>query len=241
VAQVRPERGNRSAAPFRPRASPGNKDNLATGQNQFGETLMNRSCLSIPGIVFAGVICGAFNAPELPAGEPLNLVKGATDRALQLLKNPQLQSKEKKAQRIERLKQIINPIFDYEETAKRALGVHWRRRTPAEQREFVKLFRAFLEKIYADRVDEYAGERIIFGREVIEDEYAEVYATVVNAKGQESPIIFKLRRVGDNWLVYDAVVENISIVNNYRSQFDRVIKSSSYEELVKKIREKIVL
>jgi phospholipid transport system substrate-binding protein len=183
----------------------------------------------------------AFNARELPAGEPLNVVKSTTVRALQILKNPQLKSKEKRAQRIERLKQIINPMFDYEETAKRALGVHWRRRTPAEQREFVKLFRAFLEKIYADRIDEYAGERIIFGREVIEDEYAEVDANVVNAKGEESPIIFKLRRVGDNWLVYDAVVENISIVNNYRSQFDRVIKSSSYEELVKKIRDKIVL
>ncbi|HEY7560476.1 MAG TPA: ABC transporter substrate-binding protein [Candidatus Binatia bacterium] len=202
---------------------------------------MNRSRLSVAGIVFAGVICMAFNARELPAGEPLNVVKSTTERALQILKNPQLKSKEKRAQRIERLKQIINPMFDYEETAKRALGVHWRRRTPAEQREFVKLFRAFLEKIYADRIDEYAGERIIFGREVIEDEYAEVDANVVNAKGEESPIIFKLRRVGDNWLVYDAVVENISIVNNYRSQFDRVIKSSSYEELVKKIRDKIVL
>ena len=202
---------------------------------------MNPPRLSIAGIVFAGVICLVFNPRELPAGEPLNVVKSATDRALQVLKDPQLKSKEKKAQRIERLKQIINPIFDYEETAKRALGVHWRRRTPAEQREFVKLFRTFLEKIYADRIDEYAGERIIFGREVIDNEYAEVDATVVNAKGEESPIIFKLRRVGDNWLVYDAVVENISIVNNYRSQFDRVIKTSSYEELVKKIREKIVL
>jgi phospholipid transport system substrate-binding protein len=196
--------------------------------------------LSIAGIVFAGVICIAFTARELPAGEPLNIVKSATERALQVLKDPQLKSKEKTAQRIERLKQIINPIFDYEETAKRALGVHWRRRTPAEQREFVKLFRAFLEKIYADRIDEYAGERIIFGREIIDNEYAEVDSTVVNAKGEESPIIFKLRRVGDNWLVYDAVVENISIVNNYRSQFDRVIKTSSYEELVKKIRDKLV-
>ena len=139
------------------------------------------------------------------------------------------------------MKQIINPIFDYEETAKRALGVHWRGRTQAEQREFVKLFRAFLERIYADRIDEYAGQRIIFSREIIDNDYAEVDATVVGAKGEEIPIIFKLRRVGDRWLVYDAVVENISIVNSYRSQFDRVIKTSSYEELMKKIREKAAL
>ena len=197
--------------------------------------------LSIAGIVLTTIICIAFSPRELRAGEPLNLVKGATERAIQLLKDPQLKSKEKKPERIERLKQIINPIFDFEETTKRALGIHWRRRTPAEQREFVKLFRAFLEKIYADRIDEYVGQRIIFSRESIDNDYAEVDATVVGAKGEETPIIFKLRRVGDKWLVYDAVVENISIVNNYRSQFDRVIKTSSYEELVKKIREKVAL
>lgn len=195
--------------------------------------------LSVAGIVFTTLICIAFSARALRAGEPLNVVKGATERALQVLKDPQFKSKEKKPERIERLKQIFNPIFDYDETAKRALGVHWRRRTPAEQREFVKLFRAFLEKIYADRIDEYVGQRIIFGRETIDNDYAEVDATVGGAKGEETPIIFKLRRVGDKWLVYDAVVENISIVNNYRSQFDRVIKTSSYEELVKKIREKV--
>ncbi|HEX9662508.1 MAG TPA: ABC transporter substrate-binding protein [Candidatus Binatia bacterium] len=197
--------------------------------------------LSIAGIVLTTIICIAFSPGELRAGEPLNMVKGATERALQVLKDPQFKSKEKKPERIERLKQIINPIFDYEETAKRALGIHWRRRTPAEQREFVKLFRAFLERIYADRIDEYVGQRIIFSRETIDNDYAEVDATVIGAKGEETPIIFKLRRVGEQWLVYDAVVENISIVNNYRSQFDRVIKTSSYEELMKKIREKVAL
>jgi phospholipid transport system substrate-binding protein len=178
-------------------------------------------------------------AGAIRAGEPLNVIKPTTDRALQVLNDPQLKPKEKRAERIERLKQIINPIFDYEETAKRALGVHWRRRSPAEQREFVKLFRTFLERIYSDRIDEYVGQRIVFGRETIDNDYAEVYATVVSAKGEESPVIFRLRRAGDKWLVYDAVVENISIVNNYRSQFERVISTSSYEELVKRIRDKV--
>jgi phospholipid transport system substrate-binding protein len=186
-----------------------------------------------------GLCAGLITAGPVRAGEPLNVVKEVTDRALKILNDPQLKPKEKKAERIERLKRVINPIFDYEETAKRALGIHWRRRTPAEQREFVKLFRAFLEKIYSDRIDEYVGQRVIFGRETIDNDYAEVAATVVSAKGEESPVIFKLRRVGDGWLVYDAVVENISIVNNYRSQFDRVITSSSFEELLKKIRDKL--
>ncbi len=188
--------------------------------------------------VFVMVILVGF-AGVVSAGEPLNVVKAATDRALQLLKDPRLQTADKKTERIERLKQIINPIFDYEETAKRSLGSHWRRRTPDEQREFVKLFRAFLEKIYSDRIDEYAGEGIVFSRESIEKDYAEIDATIVSTKREETPLIFRLRSVNGTWLVYDAVVENISIVNNYRSQFDRVIRTSSYEELVKKIREKV--
>lgn len=188
--------------------------------------------------VFVMVILVGF-AGVVSAGEPLNVVKAATDRALQLLKDPRLQTADKKTERIERLKQIINPIFDYEETAKRSLGSHWRRRTPDEQREFVKLFRAFLEKIYSDRIDEYAGEGIVFSRESIEKDYAEIDATIVSTKREETPLIFRLRSVNGTWLVYDAVVENISIVNNYRSQFDRVIRTSSYEELLKKIREKV--
>jgi phospholipid transport system substrate-binding protein len=194
--------------------------------------------LAIAGTVIC--LCAGLMVAErtVCAGEPLNVVKTATARALLILNDPQLKSKERKTERIERLKRTINPIFDYEETAKRALGVHWRRRTPAEQKEFVKLFRAFLEKIYSDRIDEFVGQRVVFGREAIDNDYAEVDATVVSVKGEESPVIFKLRRAGDRWLVYDVVVENISIVNNYRSQFNRVISTASYEELVKKIREK---
>ena len=173
------------------------------------------------------------------AEDPLNIVKATTDRALQVLNDPRLKGPEKKTERIERLKEIINPMFDFEETAKRSLGAHWRRRTPAEQQEFVRLFRAFLERVYSDRIDEYAGEKFTYNREKIEGDYAEIDATVVNAKGEETSVIFRLRNAGGKWLVYDAVVENISLVNNYRSQFDRVIRTSSYEELVKKIREKI--
>ena len=197
--------------------------------------------LSIAGLLVAAIIILAHDPRGVIAGEPLNLIKSTTDRALLVLKDPELQPKNKKKERIERLKEIINPIFDYEETAKRALGTHWRRRSPTEQQEFVRLFRAFLEKIYSDHIDQYANEGINFGREIIDGDYAEIYAVIVSAKGEEIPLVFKLRRAGEKWLVYDAVVENISIVNNYRSQFDRVIRTSSYEELVKRIREKVAL
>lgn len=172
------------------------------------------------------------------AGEALDLVKSAAERAMATLKDPKLKSPDKKKERIERLKEVINPIFDYEEMARRTLGAHWRRRTPAEQEEFARLFRAFLERIYSDKVDFYDGEKVVFGRETVEQEYAQVESTVINAKGDESSVVYRLKRADGKWRVYDAVVENISIVNNYRSQFDRVISKSSYEELKRMLKEK---
>src|SRR5438128_1023951 len=172
------------------------------------------------------------------AGEPLDLVRMAVDKAVQILKDPKLQSQDKKKERIDHLREALNPIFDYEEMAKRALGAHWRRRTPAEQEEFVKLFRDFLEIIYADKIDLYGGEKVRFGREVMDNEFARVESTIIKPKGEEIAVTYKLRQVNGQWKVYDAVVENISILNNYRSQFERVISSSSYEELVKRLREK---
>lgn len=172
------------------------------------------------------------------AGDALELVKSAAERATAVLRDPKLKSAEKKKERIDRLKEIITPIFDYEEMARRSLGAHWRRRTPAEQEEFARLFRAFIEKIYSDKVDLYEGERVIVGRETVEQDYAQVESAVINAKGEEISVIYRLKRTDGKWKVYDAVVENISIVNNYRSQFDRVISKHSYEELKKMLKEK---
>jgi phospholipid transport system substrate-binding protein len=217
----------------------GNHGTESPRKTRFGGRFMQSQRSPIAAIIIGIVAVLAAMPGALRAGEPLNALKAVTDRVLEVLRDPNLQSKAKKRERIERLEQIINPIFDYEETAKRALGPHWRRLTPTEQREFVKLFRAFLKKVYSDRIDEYVGQKIVFGRESIEGDYAEINATVVSAKGEESSVIFKLRRTEGKWLVYDAVVENISIVNNYRSQFDRVIRTSSYEDLVKKIRDMV--
>ena len=172
------------------------------------------------------------------AGEPLELVRTSVNKGIQILKDPTLQSPEKKSERIDRLREVLNPIFDYHEMAKRALGIHWRRRTPAEQEAFVKVFRDFLERIYSDKIDLYGGERVSFGREVVDGDFAQVDSILIKPKGEELAVVYKLRRTNGKWKVYDAVVENISIVNNYRSQFDRVISSSSYEELVKRLQEK---
>lgn len=198
---------------------------------------MHRKIRQIEIGILIVTVCFGF-AGFAQAGEPLDLVRTAVDKAVQILKDPKLQSQDKKRDRIERLREALNPIFDYEEMAKRALGTHWRRRTPAEQEEFVKLFRDFLERIYSDKVDLYGGEKVRFGRELIDKDFAQVESTIIKPKGEELAVIYKLRQLNGQWKVYDAVVENISIVNNYRSQFDRIISSSSYEELVKRLQEK---
>ena len=198
---------------------------------------MHKKIRQIAIAIFIFTLCVGW-ARFAQAGEPLDLVRAAVDKAIQTLKDPKLQSQDKKRERIDRLREALNPIFDYEEMAKRALGTHWRRRTPAEQEEFVKLFRDFLERIYSDKIDLYGGEKVRFGRELIDKDFAQVESTIIKPKGEELAVIYKLRQLNGQWKVYDAVVENISIVNNYRSQFDRIISSSSYEELVKRLHEK---
>jgi len=199
---------------------------------------MHRKIRQIEIGIFIFTLCVGW-ARFAQAGEPLELVRTAVDKAVQILKDPKLQPADKKKERIDRLREAVNPIFDYEEMAKRALGTHWRRRSPAEQEEFVILFRDFLEGIYSDKIDLYGGEKVRFGRQTVDEDFAQVESTIINPKGEEIAVNYKLRRVNGKWKVYDAVVENISIINNYRSQFDRVISGSSYQELVKRLREKV--
>jgi phospholipid transport system substrate-binding protein len=192
--------------------------------------------IRLASFIFAS--CLSFVA-SAQAGEPLEVVRAAVEKCIQILKDTRLQAKDKKTERIDRLREVLNPIFDYDEMSKRALGAHWRRRTPAEQEEFVILFRDFLERTYSDKIDLYGGERVLFGREMIDGDFAQVETTILSPKGEEIAVIYKLQRGNGQWKVYDAVVENISLVNNYRSQFDRVLSSASYEELVKRLREKL--
>ena len=199
---------------------------------------MNGSIRSAWSLVSVAVLCLLLQPFSVRAGEPLEIVKSAAEKAIQILSDPKLQAKDKKKERIDRLRDAVGPIFDYEEMAKRALGPHWRSRTPAEQDEFCRVFRDFLERIYSDKVDLFKGEKVVFGRETIDRDFAQVESTMISEKGEGLMIVWKLKQNNGSWKVYDAIVENISIVNNYRSQFDRVITGGSYQELVKKLRDK---
>lgn len=172
------------------------------------------------------------------AGEPTDQIRTAIDKGIEILKGANLKDKKQREAIIHRLREVVYPLFDFQEMAKRSLGSHWRRLDANRQKEFVVLFTQLLEKTYADRIDLYDGQQVAYLGEEVDQNYAHVDSTVVDLKGQSFSVRYKLHRVDGKWRIYDVVAENISIVNNYRSQFHRVIVNSSYDDLVKRIKDK---
>ena len=171
------------------------------------------------------------------AGPPTDQIKATVDNAVGLLRESRNTTAAAKDRR-EQLRQILFTRFDFSEMARRALGAHWRRRTATEQQEFVQLFTELLERQYAGIIESYTDEKIVYVGERADGAFAEVNSKIFTAKGQELSINYKAQLVGQEWKVYDVIAEEISLVNNFRSQFNRVISSSSYEELVRRLREK---
>jgi phospholipid transport system substrate-binding protein len=172
------------------------------------------------------------------AGEPTDLVRQITDQVLKILEDPQFQDPNRQAERQERLHKIAAQVFDWQEMARRALARHWRERTPQEQQEFVTLFRDLVESTYINRLESSIQEKreIQYVGEQVDGSRATVKTTVVTRRNQQVPIEYRLHKANGRWLIYDVLVEGISLVNNYRSQFDRIITSSSYNDLVQKMK-----
>ena len=175
---------------------------------------------------------------RLSAGEPTDLMRTTVDKVVAVLKNPGLKSAARKVDRRDQLRQVIYPRFDFAEMAKRSLGSHWRSRTPEEQQEFEELFTDLLANSYVDQIESFNDEKILYLREIMDNNHAEVSTKIISSKGEEFSVNYKLHLANGSWKVYDVVIENISLVNNYRSQFNRIITNSSYDELLRKMKEK---
>jgi phospholipid transport system substrate-binding protein len=172
-------------------------------------------------------------------GEPTEQIRGGIDRGLSILRRPDLQGDAKKAERRALLRKEISPYFAFDEMARRTLGVHWKERTPQERREFVALFTDLLENTYAGKIEGYKGDRIVYGKETVDPPYAEVRTKVVVREGEEYSLDYRLLKGGDRWRVYDVVIEGVSLVSNYRSQFADILQKSSFEELTRKLKETV--
>ena len=172
------------------------------------------------------------------AGTPTDQVRGTVDNVLGILKNPSLKADSRKRDRRDQLRRAIFSRFDFAEMAKRSLGSYWRQLTSKEQDDFVRLYTDLLERAYVDQIESYNNEKFAYVKETVDQEYADVQSRIVTTKGDEYSLNYRVHLVGSEWKVYDLVIENISLVNNYRSQFNRIIANSSYNELLRRMRDK---
>ena len=190
-------------------------------------------------IVAVSVALAMAPAPSY-AGEPTEQVRGAIDRVLEILKKKDLQAKERRAERRTLLREEISKAFDFDEMAKRSLGPAWRQRTPEERKEYVGLFRQVLENSYLGKVEAYRGEKIRYVKESVEEgRIATVETLIVTGKGQEIPLNYRMLKEKSGWRVYDVVIEEISLVNNYRSQFAGILQKSSFQDLLARLSEMV--
>jgi phospholipid transport system substrate-binding protein len=170
------------------------------------------------------------------AGPPTDALREYTEAVQKVLDDPALKTEDRRSERRAAVRKLAAEAFDVQETARRALGTHWQQRTPAEREEFVQLFADLLEHTYIAKIDLYGGERLRFTDERLDGDTAVVRAKVTTRQGTEVPVEGRMHRKGDRWLIYDVVIENISLIANYRAQFDRIIRTSSFAELIKRLR-----
>lgn len=187
---------------------------------------------------FVAVLLMICMSGSAAAGEPTEAIRSAVNEGVEILKNAKLDNQKQRAQVIDRLRQIVYPLFDFNEMAMRSLGSHWRRLNAEQRKEFVSTFTTLLEKTYADQIDVYNGQQVIYNGERLDGRYAQVDSKVIDKNDQAYSVVYRLHRVDGKWRIYDVLAENISLVNNYRSQFNRVISRSSFEELLKTMKEK---
>jgi phospholipid transport system substrate-binding protein len=194
--------------------------------------------LRVLGLLLAlAVLCGAMPGPAA-AGQPTDQLRTQVDKVVKTLEDPELKKEGKALERRKAVRKIAEEIFDFAETAKRSLGRHWQGRSQAERDEFIQLFADLLERSYIAKIELYSGERIAYTGDTIEGDQAVVRTKIVAKQGSEVPVDYRMLKKGERWQVYDVIIEGVSLVANYRTQFNKIIQTSSYGELVKKMKAK---
>lgn len=166
-------------------------------------------------------------------------IKKTVNDVIHIVTDKELKKKSNEQRRRTAIKKSIATIFDSQEMAKRTLGKHWNQRTPAERKQFIDLFATLLENSYAGKIESYNNEKIVYTKETLDGDYAEVKSKVITPKQDEYTLDYKLmKKESGAWMVYDVVIEGVSLVSNYRTQFNKIISTNGYAELVKKLQAK---
>lgn len=166
---------------------------------------------------------------------PTEVVQSGIERVAQVVQDYDAGHPDAAEKRRSEIRRVAGRLFDFQEMARRTLARHWTERTPAEREEFVSLFRDLLERSYIAKLENYSGEQIVYLGETVDGEFATVRSKIVG-RGNEMALAYRLHLVNSRWAVYDVLVEGVSFVGNYRSQFNRIISKGSYEDLIRKLK-----
>jgi phospholipid transport system substrate-binding protein len=173
------------------------------------------------------------------SGVPLETVKGYIARVLDVLQDPALKGDAGKKVKKEKIKLISEKMFDFTELSRRSLGQNWNKLSPDQQKEFIILYKSLLEEAYADKITSYSDERVIFKKEIILSEKTFVVETTIVTKTSEVPINYRVIEKDGQWKVYDVVIEGVSLVSNYRTQFKEILANKTPDVLLETLRKKV--
>ncbi len=177
-------------------------------------------------------------ARDAAAGPPTDQLRRSIDLVLKILSDGDLKTEAKTAQRRVMIRTVANEIFDFGEISQRSLGRHWQARSPAEREEFIRLFGDLLEHSYITKIEGYSGEKILYAGELADGDVATVKTRIVTKQGTEIPVDYRMFRNGERWRAYDVAIEGVSLVANYRTQFNSIIGRAGYPDLVVRLRAK---
>ncbi len=192
-------------------------------------------------VFLIGALC--FFASFGWAGEPTEKIKQTTEKILSVVTDKSLKDPAKAGERKKNIRKAVDERFDWQEMARRSLARHWLQRTEEERQAFTALFSDLLERTYLNKVEGYSGEKVHYSDESIDDDYSDDYSVVkvkiITSKNDEIEVDYRLRRKNGDWFVYDISIEGVSLVNNYRVQFNNILMRSSYKKLVQRLQEKV--
>ena len=191
------------------------------------------------GIVCLVLLLGGVAVQSAAAGGATDAMRSTIDETLKIIQDKDLKQPSRAEERRRKLEQVVGDRFDYQEMSRRALGAPWNTLSDKDKEEFVALFRNLLITSYADKIETYSGEGVQYLNERTEKEYAEVRTKVLTGK-VEIPLDYRMLNKGADWRVYDVVVDGVSLVNNYRGQFSKILRSSSFADLMEQLRKKTV-
>lgn len=169
---------------------------------------------------------------------PTEVVQVAVEQVVRVVEDADLARPAAAEQRRMEIRRIAENLFDFPEMARRSLARHWTDRTSQQREEFVRLFTVILERSYFGKLENFSGDRIVYTAETVDGDFATVRSKIIAGRKGEVPVEYRLHLVGSRWAVYDVLIEGVSFVSTYRAQFNRIIQTSSYDDLIQKMRSK---